>query len=70
MNDLHSLRARSSSLNPVDRALIENRRAQTTQLSPRLVSEGVIAGYIHDISIRHGNRTGEPRERRRNSEPR
>jgi len=31
----------------------------------QLIADGVVAGYIHDISIRHGSGGSEPRPRRR-----
>ncbi len=50
---------------PTPYDLRATRRAWTVHPSPDLISEGVVAGYIHDISIRHRGpsrpRPGHPR---------
>jgi hypothetical protein len=48
-------RPRSPSLSSIntDPRVSEESGVTTGQLSPELISEAVIASYIHDISVRH-----------------
>ena len=41
------------------------RRAWADHPRLELISDGVVAGYIHDISIRHGSGVADPKLRRR-----
>lgn len=43
--------------------LRSTRRSWTVHPSLELISEGVVAGYIHDISIRHRQGLSRPRPR-------
>lgn len=43
--------------NPARRS-VPVRRSRSWQLSPQLLTDAVVAGYIHDISARHGHGTG------------
>lgn len=54
----------------IRRAVMENRRLRATHPSPQLITDGVMAGYIHEISGRHGNGTRESWQRRRRGEER
>lgn len=66
MRNLPSPHARDA----VQRAVMESRRVQATQPSPQLITDGVMAGYIHEISSRHGNGMGETWQRRRRGDER
>lgn len=44
----------SAPVNP-DRRISDLERPTASALRPELLSEAVVAGYIHDISARHGH---------------
>jgi hypothetical protein len=46
------------------RFAFSSRNRWSARLRPELVSDGVVAGYIHDISPRHRSPATEPRIRR------
>ena len=69
MRNLHSPRIHPSRTATV-RAASGNRRAWPAHPSAQLISDGVMAGYIHDISIRHGNGATERWRHRRRGERR
>lgn len=54
----------------IQRVVMENRRVRATHPSPQLITDGVMAGYIHEISSRHANGTREPSQRRRRGDQR
>jgi hypothetical protein len=48
----------------------QTRHAASARPRLQLIADGVVAGYIHDISIRHGNGVTAARRRRRCDQPR
>ena len=43
---------------------LSSRSRWSARLRPELVSDAVVAGYIHDISLRHSSPAAGPRLRR------
>ena len=65
MSNPHSPRSHSPSRTATGRPMFEQRRGWAGHPSPKLIADGVVAGYIHDISARHGNGATEGWRRRR-----
>jgi hypothetical protein len=62
MRNLHRPRSHAPDA-PTERRIPQNRRPTATDPRLQLIADGVVAGYIHDISARHGG-VAEPRLRR------
>jgi hypothetical protein len=63
MRHLH--RTRSHAPDPAaERRLPESRRPWGVHPRSQLISDGVVAGYLHDISVRHSGIQTDPWARR------
>ncbi len=63
MKNHHRLRSHTYD-RAAERSLPESRRAGAAHVHPQRISDGVVAGYIHDISVRHSSSQAEPYVRR------